>query len=127
MRFLLLSCFVVCFVSFGFSQRSEPKKTEREITVCQIKLKVGSADFAFNYQFAVTTDNSGAVNEVSKLGKDRPPFVNDDEFIPCIKSWKLGPNEEYFVTIRVATIFKDRNKNFILISSKKETLKLLLD
>lgn len=90
---LLLSCFVLCFVSFGFSQAPKATRIEREITVCPIKSMVGAADFAFSFRFAVNTDKGGAVNEVSKLGKDKLPFVNDDEFISCIKGWKLGPNQ----------------------------------
>jgi hypothetical protein len=122
--------FFLVFILIGFSssvlsQTNEVKKDEKEITVCPVKLLVGAADFRFSYRYIVKTDEKGAVNKIEQLGKDNTPkFVNDEDFIPYIKSWKLNPSEDYFISINIGTIFTDRDKNYILISSKKEAIKI---
>lgn len=122
-RILFLVFLAAGFSSFVFSQTNETKKDESEITVCPVKLLVGAADFRFSYRFVVKTDENGAVSKIEQLGKkDMPKFVKDEEFIPCIKSWKLSPSEDYYIVINFGTIFAERN--FILISSKKETIKI---
>lgn len=120
---LFLIFMVIGFSGFVFSQTTELAKDEKEITVCPVKLLVGLAEFRFSYRYIVKTDEKGAVNKIEQLGeKNTPKFIKDEEFVTCIKSWKLNPSEDYFITIYFGTISAD--KNYILITSKKETIKI---
>lgn len=109
-------------IKINYLPNAEIKNDEKQITVCPIKLLVGAADFRFSYRYIAKIDEKGAVSKVEQLNKDNPKFVNDEEFIPCIKSWKLNSSENYFISINVGTIFTD--PNYILITSKKELIKI---
>ncbi len=93
---LFLILLILGFSNFAFSQNKETEKVETVITVCPVKLLVKAANFRFGYRYIVKTDNKGAVTNVEQLGKDDfPEFIRDEEFIPCIESWKLKPSEYY--------------------------------
>lgn len=123
----LLVLLVIGFSSFAFSQNTENAKIEKEITVCPVKLIAKAAEFRFSYRYVVKTDEDGLVIKITQLGKDDvPKFIKDEDFVSCIESWKLNPSKDYFIAIYVGTIFTNRYKNYISISSKTETIKIIV-
>ncbi len=82
-----------------------------------------TANFQFSYRYLVNTDENGDVAEVKQLHKDYPKFVNEEDFIPCIKTWKLHPLEKTYVHIFYGT---SSEQFYISISSKEELIKILL-
>jgi hypothetical protein len=43
-----------------------------------------------------------------------------------MKEWRLEPTEDYLVTFGVGTIMFDRKPNYILVSNKTKSVKILL-
>ncbi|HXG86457.1 MAG TPA: hypothetical protein VNI84_20730 [Pyrinomonadaceae bacterium] len=126
MRIFLLPSFILVFLCPAFSQTTEAKKDEKEVTICHVKLLAVAANFRFAYRYSVRTDDKGSVTKVEQLGKDDfPKFVKDEEFIPCIESWKLNPSENYYVVFFLGTS-SYLGKNYISISSKTEAIKINL-
>ena len=118
---------MITFSTFVFSQKIENKADEKEIVICPVKLAFQPADFRYSYRYIIKTDEKGALVKITQLGKDNEPrFVKYEDFIPCMEKWKLIPSEDYFVSFNVGTIFTDRYKNYILISNKMETIKIIL-
>lgn len=122
-RLIFLLFVVLIFSNEVLSQETEVKKDEKEITVCPIKLLVRGAEFRFSYRYIIKTNEKSEVIKIQQLNEGQNPrFIKEEDFIPCIKSWKLSPSEDYFVSISYGTIYADRNH--ILISSKKESIKI---
>ena len=111
---------------FAFSQEGEiDKKTEKIISVCKVKLTDygKTSHFQFSYRYVVNSNENGEVTEVRKRHKEYPKFVNEEEFIPCIKTWKLNPSEKVYVHIFFGTT---NEQFFISINSKDSLIKILL-
>ncbi|CAN5786130.1 hypothetical protein BH20ACI4_BH20ACI4_16090 [soil metagenome] len=126
-RFMCLIFLLVGFSTFVFSQNTESERKEKEITICPVKLLVGAADFRFSYRYIVKTNDKGEINKIEQLGKnENPKFIKDEDFIPCMESWKLNPSEDYFISFNIGTIFTKRYKNYISISNKTDTIKIIL-
>lgn len=126
MKRFIFSIFLL-FVSsiFVFSQTTESERKEKEITICPVKLLIGAADFRFSYRYLVKTNDKGKINKIEQLSKnENPRFIKDEDFIPCMESWKLDASEDYFVSFNIGTIFTARYKNYISISNKTETIKI---
>ncbi len=113
--------------TFEFETLDKKIDSKKEITVCSINLRVGVANFYSSYRFIVTTDKIGNVDKVQQLSeKSALPFFNFEDFAPCIKNWKLEPNENYGVLFSLGTKNSGVQRNFIEISSKNESIKMYL-
>jgi hypothetical protein len=111
----------------SIAQTEQSTSPAWDVSICPVKLLVGTQDFVGQIRFTVKTDGQGKVISVSELG--RSPlynWVDTQKFPPCIKGWRLSSLEDHIVTIGVATIFTDRKNNFISISNKTQKLKINL-
>ena len=119
-----LSLFLIMLLSgMALSQVVNANRVEKEITMCPVKLLAQAANFRFSYRYAIKTDKSGAVTKIEQIGKENPKFIQDEEFIPCIKTWKLNPSEDYFVMFYLGTN-TSIGKNYISIGNEKEMIKV---
>lgn len=85
---------------------AEPEPGELVLRVCKIELTEAGrrARFSFHYLYALRTDPLGRVVAVERrIGREYPPFVREERFEPCLRSWRLRPASDYGVTIRVGT------------------------
>lgn len=78
---------------------------ESVIRICRLELTEAGrqARFRFVYLFSVRTGETGEVVEVRRDERDHPPFVREEEFEPCLRSWRLRPSSEYGVAITVTS------------------------
>jgi hypothetical protein len=126
MRYFIVLLYIAVFWSYTFTQATQKDySSEREITVCKIELtELGRAvSFHFNYLYRIKTNSAGKIVVISKLHQKHPKFVNEKNFIRCIKRWKLRPRETTYIQIAYGTT---SSKKFLRISDKKDQLKILL-
>ena len=121
MRQCTLLLLILIFSGLASAQTVEPVKGGTEITVCPVRLLAVTANFRFGYRYLIKTDSKGFVAEVKQISTNHPGFIKDEEFIPCIKGWKLKPSDDYFIGFYLGT---NSGKNHILISSKTESIKI---
>lgn len=91
-----------------FAQGFEPsaaQPTASIIRVCELELtELGRrARFEFTYFYSLQTGKSGEVVVVRKDERDHPPFVRDEGFEPCLRTWRLRPSSEYGVAIHITS------------------------
>jgi hypothetical protein len=125
-QFLFLVFLVVGFSSFVFSQTAVSESEGIEISICQPSLTDAGrqSSFHFNYIYRVISNENGLIEKVTELldHKKYRGYMNDENVIPCIKNWKLRPEEKYIVTISVGT----SGDNYLFISSKIDKIKINL-
>lgn len=123
----------ILVVLFGvFCQSVAAQKSEeppmRTIYPCDIKLKMKGAEFAFTSSYWVTTDAEGKnakvtpwVGESQKLGAR---FIDQDNFMTCVKKWILEPSSKFIVQFRVTTTSLGSSSeplNYVLILGPGES------
>ncbi len=73
---------------------------------CKLELTEAGrrAAFSFQYFYALRTDEGGKVVGVERrTERQYPPFVREETFEPCLRTWRLRPSSRYGVVIRVGT------------------------
>lgn len=98
-----------------------PGSSEELISVCKIEFTeiARKARFDLLYAYRLTTGASGAVVGIEDLpGTRSATFVRDERFAPCLRSWRLDPNQVYEVSIRVSWNVEN---NFIAYSRPNGT------
>ena len=122
---LILSVLILTsFSSLG--ARTQASSNNKTITVCRFELtSMGKmASFHFNYMYRISTDETGAVQKVSRLDKRKAEMISEDKLLDCIRTWKLGPSDRYAVVFSIGTT---SDPNYITIAGPKQgVLKLLL-
>ncbi len=119
---------LVLFSSIAFSQTKEKEsKIKQEFTICNITFTEAgkTVHHQYSYDYLINSDQNGKVDKITTLHKTRPKLVNEEDFIPCIKSWKFNPSSRIFVKIFYGTT----SSNFsisILDIDKKEAVKIPL-
>jgi hypothetical protein len=112
---LLCSAFLATAGSAAPTEASKPD-SEQIVTVCKIQYTdlARKSSFHLLYAFRVVTSADGTVSEVSELpSKKWAAVVRDHLFVPCLRTWKLGPNSEYAVEIGISW---NPDENYIGIS-----------
>jgi len=98
-----------------------------QISICPVKIVTGRSDFTAVYNYTVRTDASGTPTKVTAVGKSpSEKYVEASLFESCIKEWKLDPEDEYTVRFGLGTMMFDRKPNYILVSNKSKSVKILL-
>lgn len=122
----------ISFVLLGvFNQhvvaQEKEDKPMRTIYPCDIKVKAKGAEFSFTYSTWVTAGADGKIANVTPFtGESRKlaaNFVDQDNFMTCVKKWTLEPNGKYIVNFRVATMSlgAPEPRNYVLIIGPGES------
>jgi|SRR5215831_2088307 len=124
---LIATAFLSVLVIIPQAAETERNRPAKTITVCHIEFTgLGkAATWHFNYTYSVDTDQNGSVDKITKLHDSKgAEMTREDKIMECIKTWKLGPSNKYFVLFSVGTTSAT---NYISISeSKGETIRLIL-
>ena len=121
--------FTVIFASLSLGQSVTLglDKSEWEISVCRYILLRSSPDFNGAVYYTVRTDKDGKIIDIDGsrntiIGR----LISTEEFIPCMKGWRLSSSERYHIAFGVGTIHLDRRPNYISVASKTKKIKILL-
>jgi hypothetical protein len=120
--------FVVLACALSSSAQTTEKQSDKEIKVCRIELtEVGKrACFHFNFIFLVKTDDKGVVEKIEKIHPQKSqPFVREDKFVECVKTWKLDENEKYTVGLSFGTT--SHEDSISILDSKSQVIRLILN
>lgn len=127
----IATLFCLCLLfsnASGQISDAEVTKTETKIKVCPIELteSARTVTFRFTYIYRLLTDETGSSEKIDVLkDNSKYKFVKDENFLPCLRSWKLKPSSKYFIFISVGTTGGDNYIQFSEIGSK-EIIKLIL-
>jgi len=109
------------------AQISPSSDSAWQVSICPVKLLNQPADFNGSFRYSVRTDINGVPTTISRISESAlDKFVDTTKFTPCIKQWRLEPTEDYSVTFGVGTIMFDKKPNYILVSNKSKTVKIVL-
>jgi hypothetical protein len=95
----------------------------KDIALCRVELTdIGrTTRFHVNYSYLLDV-NKGSVEKVTKLRKEEPAsFIQEENFIECVKAWKIEPAGNYVVTLSFGT---SGNENSMIIVGHGETTKI---
>jgi hypothetical protein len=110
------------------AQTNQPQRVKQRLKICQLPLtEIGSStSFRFQYIVKLTTKKDGTIEHIRKIrwaGEEK--ILNSENIIPCIKTWVLKPEKNYFVQISYGTTL---GKNLLILTndSDKETIEIEL-
>lgn len=119
---LAISVVVLGLFSQAVSAQQNDNQPVRTIYPCNIKIKAKGAEFSYTYSYWVTADGTGKIAKVTPFQSDgrkaASGFVDEGNFISCVKKWTLEQNGKYIVQFRVATMSDGSGKeprNYVMI------------
>ncbi len=112
---MTLSTAVLVLLLFASGNPADGADREDSVLrVCKLELTEAGrrAAFSFHYIYALRTDEDGKVVAVDRLTeREHPPFVREETFEPCLRTWHLRPTSEYGVVITVGTTGPENSIN----------------
>jgi len=123
----ILTAVLLLISATSSSATSGGSSSDKTISVCQIQYTAlgKSANWHWNYVYAVETNSDGSVEKITKLGRETHlPFVEEDKIVECIKTWRLSPSGRHSVVFSIGT---NGNENYIsIVDPNHDSIKLVL-
>lgn len=122
--FLLISV-LFGFSSFALSQSTAKNSSEISLHICQPEITESGrqSSFQISYVYRLMSDENGSIIDIREFldHEKYKHMMNDENVIPCMKTWKLKPLERYFVIINVGTTSEEKSLNI-----KSKTIKVTM-